>query len=185
MDIRILKTKARLMEALSELTKNRSIEEISVAELCREAGVNRTTFYKYYSIPADVQRESFDRHMEEVVEEIRRTRPYGLYSTLLFCCRKYQENYLVTKQVFPGFQVNEDAIRSLYLNLEEPEVFGDPEKIYFIAGGTATIIQRWLTETPERTPEEVAGKLAGMIGAVLQTDEAFSGLPANRRRYDK
>ena len=169
MDIRIVKTKARLMEALSELTKTRPVEEISVAELCRKANVNRTTFYKYYTIPADVERESFDRHLAELLDEIRENRPNGLYSAMLYCCRKYQENYLITKSVFPGFQISEEAIRGLYMKLQYPEMIGDPDKLYFIAGGSSAIIRSWLNDTPEKTPEEIAAKLAAMIGAVLKT----------------
>ena len=47
MDLRIAKTKSRLTAALSVLAAQKPIDKITVSELCKEATVNRTTFYKY------------------------------------------------------------------------------------------------------------------------------------------
>ena len=135
MDTRIVKTKTKLMQALSELTQDRSMDEISVSELCKKAGVNRTTFYKYYQVPSDVGRESFERHMEELMEKMHRTSIGGLYDTLIFCCREYQRNY---------------------------------DKLYYIASGTAMVIQQWLESEPEKKPETVARKLARFIRPILK-----------------
>ena len=168
MDTRIVKTKTKLMQALSELTQDRSMDEISVSELCKKAGVNRTTFYKYYQVPSDVGRESFERHMEELMEKMHRTSIGGLYDTLLFCCREYQRNYLITKQVFPGFSVSAKMIQDLYLSLWQPEQIRDIDKLYYIAGGTAMVIQQWLESEPEKKPETVARKLARFIRPILK-----------------
>ncbi|MBR6405625.1 MAG: TetR/AcrR family transcriptional regulator [Lachnospiraceae bacterium] len=168
MDTRIVKTKTKLMQALSELTQDRSMDEISVSELCKKAGVNRTTFYKYYQVPSDVGRESFERHMEELMEKMHRTSIGGLYDTLLFCCREYQRNYLITKQVFPGFSVSAKMIQDLYLSLWQPEQIRDIDKLYYIAGGTAMVIQQWLESETEKKPETVARKLARFIRPILK-----------------
>ena len=48
MDIRILKTKNKLYKAFISLIDKERIKDITVLELCKEAKVNRTTFYKYY-----------------------------------------------------------------------------------------------------------------------------------------
>lgn len=48
MDLRILKTKKSLYEALMILMENRSFEEIKVSEICEKAMVNRSTFYAHY-----------------------------------------------------------------------------------------------------------------------------------------
>ena len=168
MDTRIVKTKAKLMEALSELTQNRSIDDISVSELCKKAGVNRTTFYKYYQVPADAGVESFERHMNELMEKMHYADVGGLYDTLLFCCREYQKNYLITKQVFPGFTISPQMIQDLYMNLWRPELIPDIDRLFFIAGGTATVVQHWLEQEPEKAPEAIARKLARFIRPVLK-----------------
>ena len=169
MDTRIVKTKAKLIEALSALTQERSVEEISVSELCKKAGVNRTTFYKYYQVPSDVGRESFEWHMEELMEKMHRTSIGGLYDTLLFCCREYRKNYQVVKQVIPGFQVPAELIQNLYMNLWQPEMIRDIDQLYFIAGGTAVVIRQWLEKEPEKTPETIARMLSRYIRSVLRS----------------
>ena len=47
-------TKRLLCEHLIQMMQEKPIDEISVSELCRRAGINRTTFYRYYTIPRDI-----------------------------------------------------------------------------------------------------------------------------------
>ena len=168
-DKRIAKTKNKLTRALSILSQNKSPERITVSELCKAAGVNRTTFYKYYTVPADVGRESFERHTSELMRKIRETPGETLYATMLYCCRTYQENYLLTKQIFPGFSLTVDAIQDFYMKLQDPQYFHSLEMMYFIAGGAAAVVNHWLTETPDVSAEEIAKKISSMISAVMRS----------------
>ena len=43
-DVRIIRSKESLISALVSLLKNRSIEELTISELCEKADVNRNTF---------------------------------------------------------------------------------------------------------------------------------------------
>lgn len=54
---RVRLTKTLLAQSLLELMKTKPVESVSVAELCRHAGINRTTFYKYYHTPEEVLQE--------------------------------------------------------------------------------------------------------------------------------
>lgn len=49
--------KKLLHQALLILLQKKPLEKITVSELCKKAGVNRTTFYNYYTTPADILRE--------------------------------------------------------------------------------------------------------------------------------
>ena len=48
-DLRIIKTRLALRNALTELLEKKPFEEISVNELCETAMIRRATFYKYFS----------------------------------------------------------------------------------------------------------------------------------------
>ena len=48
-DVRIIKTKERLKDALFQLLKVKSLDKISISEICTLASVNRNTFYAHYS----------------------------------------------------------------------------------------------------------------------------------------
>ncbi|MCC8090140.1 MAG: TetR/AcrR family transcriptional regulator, partial [Oscillospiraceae bacterium] len=54
---RVMLTKRLLKDALIRLLNGKSIDEISVTELCRESGINRSTFYHHYGSPYDVLAE--------------------------------------------------------------------------------------------------------------------------------
>ena len=47
-DLRIIKTKKALYNALINLMKNKTFEEIKVSDICNEALVNRSTFYAHF-----------------------------------------------------------------------------------------------------------------------------------------
>ncbi|MFD8690598.1 TetR/AcrR family transcriptional regulator [Streptomyces sp. NPDC059651] len=54
LDVRVRHTRNRLREAVLRLASEQPVENIAVADLVREAGVNRTTFYKHAGSPAAV-----------------------------------------------------------------------------------------------------------------------------------
>ena len=47
-DQRITLTKKLLRDSLVELLNEKSIYKITIRELCEVAGINRSTFYRYY-----------------------------------------------------------------------------------------------------------------------------------------
>jgi len=53
-DVRFVRTRARLTEAVLALASERDITSASVSELTRRAGVNRTTFYAHAQTPIDL-----------------------------------------------------------------------------------------------------------------------------------
>ncbi|GEP24177.1 TetR/AcrR family transcriptional regulator [Lentilactobacillus diolivorans] len=66
MDKRVKKTKLALRSALFLLLQTKSIDKISVSELCRQAQINRRTFYIHYSQVSEI----FDDYEIELSEQI-------------------------------------------------------------------------------------------------------------------
>ena len=54
-------TALRMDEALLALLEQKDLEYITVKELCRQAGVNRSTFYLHYETIGDLMNEALDR----------------------------------------------------------------------------------------------------------------------------
>ena len=48
-DLRVIKTKKNLYEALINLLKDNSFETIKVSDICEKANVNRSTFYDHFT----------------------------------------------------------------------------------------------------------------------------------------
>lgn len=67
-DLRVVKTRRRVISALIELMSGRGIAKISVSELCVKAEINRKTFYRHYGTIADVVTELENGLLEEFAE---------------------------------------------------------------------------------------------------------------------
>lgn len=67
MDKRILQTKEKIKHALIFLLETCDLKEITVSQLCSQAGINRSTFYVHYSNIS----ECFDEITDAVIKEMR------------------------------------------------------------------------------------------------------------------
>ena len=54
---RITLTRRLLQEGLLRLLQTEKLEDISVTALCKEAGINRATFYNHYTSPTSLLNE--------------------------------------------------------------------------------------------------------------------------------
>ena len=80
---RIRLTKKMLKSALIKLLESKPIEKISVYELCAEAQINRTTFYKYYGSQHDLMADIQADFLTELENSLRETdRPLSLLMIL-------------------------------------------------------------------------------------------------------
>lgn len=68
LDLRVIKTKEALKEALMLLLKQKSLNSISVTEICRLAKVNRGTFYAHYGQVENLFEEYFKEIMRNLKE---------------------------------------------------------------------------------------------------------------------
>lgn len=67
-DLRVVKTKHNIHLSLTKLLKRKPLTHIKVTELCREAGINRGTFYFHYQEVGEVFKEFFEEIMEDLKE---------------------------------------------------------------------------------------------------------------------
>lgn len=66
-DLRILKTKKNIYEALVEIMEHKSFEEIRVSEICEKALINRSTFYAHFEDKYDL----FNSLMNDLKSKLR------------------------------------------------------------------------------------------------------------------
>lgn len=165
---RIVVTKRMLKEGLLRLLKSRDLDKISVAELCQEAGINRSTFYRHYNLPRDVLRDM----QAEFVEEMRRTlRDQQNGGSLVHVLAYLQQH---TEQVILLLRYNSDKewtelFRYIYQSICGTKVTGhldgEEQKLFytFLSGGTYFLLRQWLCEGVQKSPEELAGIVQRII----------------------
>lgn len=67
-DLRVVKTRRIIRDALLELMSGRELSKISVSELCGKANINRKTFYRHYRAVSDVVTELENDILREFAE---------------------------------------------------------------------------------------------------------------------
>ncbi|MDC7219464.1 MAG: TetR/AcrR family transcriptional regulator [Spirochaetales bacterium] len=72
-DIRCIKTKRAIMEALKQLMKEKAVEQVSVSEITRLALISRSTFYAHYESVFSVLDELEEDLMNQMVELMEKT----------------------------------------------------------------------------------------------------------------
>lgn len=70
-DRRLRYTKMVLRESILDLLKNKSLNQISITELCKAADINRNTFYKHYNTPYEIIREMEDEIFNTLMDSIK------------------------------------------------------------------------------------------------------------------
>lgn len=166
---RIVLTKKLLQEGLLRLLESKSLDKISVTELCRESGINRATFYNHYNSPqellADIEYKITEdlnqiigspRTTQEVIERTEAvcTYFYNNSRTILILHRCYSDGDInVTlhnlNQNFQLFHLNSRYSK----NLNEE---GIQLVTVFFYTGCYSLLLDWLQRDMKMTPKEVA-----------------------------
>ena len=71
-DLRVVKTKGAIRNALFELMSEKELAKITISEICVRAQINRKTFYSHYRAPGDVIEELENEVLDTFSEILRR-----------------------------------------------------------------------------------------------------------------
>ncbi|MBQ4523679.1 MAG: TetR/AcrR family transcriptional regulator [Lachnospiraceae bacterium] len=161
---KIEKTKQRLRTAMIELVDSNALENITVSQLCKQASINRSTFYKYYSVPTDILEEYIIEVYEQVFQNINFSgiSDNNIYDFLLRICNLYYNDRLLTKF---GLICHKNGSERLQ-NYLFPNTMYDNQinsSISFISGGVQAVLLQWVLSDFNETPECMAEKLTNFI----------------------
>lgn len=162
MHAKIIKSKKALSDAFLELAEKKDPSEITVSELCREANINRGTFYKYYSVPSDL--------LDELLEQTINASPLmtledddSLLDSLTTYCQFFYDNKNLTRAVYhmgSALMLRSSAKYLIERNIDNPIV---DERSSFISGGIIEAIMYWLENDFKKSPAEMANVLRRFI----------------------
>jgi AcrR family transcriptional regulator len=174
---RVVVTKRMLREGLLRLLETKELDKISITELCRESGVNRSTFYRYYAFPKDILTEMQNLFNEEIYNSFQRSiTAYDverLFAYLLENREIVKIFLLYTSELewldlFNHFYQRFSVKKSLkaFQDLDE-----DSSRLLFsyIAGGTYFIVYQWIIEDIPKSPKE----MTDIILNVMNKEKSF------------
>ena len=180
-DRRVKYTKMVLRQSLLELMKEQPINKITTTELCRHADINRNTFYTHYSSPGDLLSQIENELFAEINQSFVRSMKAETISTLLLeIFQVIIKNEDLCKILFSEFGDKVFLKRIMYIAhdrcLEEwgtmvPGAEIDQlEKAYtFTANGCVGVIEAWIQDGLEESPQEIARFINEISSNGLQT----------------
>lgn len=187
-DRRVIKTKAAIRQAFTELLNEKPIRDIRVKELSERIHINRGTFYQYYRDIYDMQ----DHLEEELYEEFSHifeiheapNSPEDIKARLVDIFTLLRQNADLTLALLgpngdPKFvQSIQEMLRLRCINdliHFDPHVAegANSEKIFdygyaFVVSGSMGMLRKWLSEDPDRTPEEMVDIIGGILMQGIQ-----------------
>lgn len=173
---RVALTKRLLREALFRLLKTETLNKITITKLCREADVNRATFYHHYTSPRDVLLEA----ATDMADDIKQLSPTTVSQAdaeiyMAKICSYLQEHCNIAKVLFQCetdgdladalSEINQyiwETDRSLLQHTQLDEGSIRLLSSFFISGAYQ-LIRLWLLEDIQKTPEEIAKLISSVI----------------------
>lgn len=177
---RYFKTAVRMNDALLALLEKKPFEYITVSEVCREAGVNRSTFYLHYENTSELLYETFGRMTDGFLAyfSVDRSKIMLEFSG----CAPAEMIYITDEYLLPFLQYIRDnqrifltvlthekafgterVFQNMFRNIFDPilERFGYPsgDREYvmrFYMQGISAVIAQWLGDECDRSLEEIS-----------------------------
>lgn len=176
---RVRLSKLMLRESLIRLMADKSIHKISVREICDNAQINRTTFYKHYGSQYDLLKDMENEVLARIesylgASEDRSRNDMQLLIKIvtyihdnLDLCRLLINNAVDSE--FPEKLLNLPKIQRLLSKHLVAEYNSDElDYIYqFVVNGGFSIIKRWINKDNREAPEKIAAVFAGTLSKLL------------------
>lgn len=150
-------THRRIMDAMLELLGRKTLKRITVAELCRAAGINRSTFYEHFPDTGGVM-ESMERGLSgQLRRDLPREEAWGPQDVLLPFfrhVRDYRRFYALYLEQGLALSVWSDLAPWLGSWAGDCRMTTEYALAYRLAGMEA-LVSRWLKRDCRETPEEL------------------------------
>ena len=150
---------AKIEHVFVSLLQTKELSQITVSDICKKAGLNRTTFYaNYLDIYdlADKIKEHLENQMKQLYQEEYENRFNSNDYLKLF--RHIKDNPLFFKTYFKlGYDNNYKVV--LYDYEQAKKYFDDKHIEYhieFFKSGLNAVLKKWLENDCAETPEEIA-----------------------------
>lgn len=173
-DRRIRYTKHVIHDALFQLLGSKSLDAISVTELCTLADVNRGTFYKYYADVPDLFHQIEDEMYEQMKDVLDIGLSEGSYKTferILDILLKNKDIVFIMLRALDNSRLIQKLIlysKNLLLNEEIGYLASYPEEerdyiLTYQIGGAEALLTHWVQEGMETPAELICGVLDKMV----------------------
>lgn len=163
-----------LYEALIKLMKRKLFVDISVSELCEEAGVSRMTYYRSYSSKEDILKQHLEVCFERFMCELRDRTNMSFYeiAVTFFEFWENEEKEFLAALIDSGLSTNLMDLFYEYLDvIYESMELGETVESFvksFLAGGLYKLLIDWIKSDSNTPIQEMAEFLAKGSKALVE-----------------
>lgn len=179
-DKRVQRSKTALKQTFLQFLQNKSLDQITITEIVKEANYNRGTFYAHFDSKEVLLAEIVDDVLKEMVRQIRK--PYLSLTTInleemnveeITLFSYFKENEMLFKTLLSNhIQIDfrhkiAKAIEELFIaeyeyELEESHL--DLKLLYiYRSHGIAGIIIRWIEDGFQESPEYMSEQIVALM----------------------
>lgn len=178
-DLRIIKTRNALRDALVTLMKDKQFEEIKISDICDTALVNRSTFYAHYEDKYELLVDIIDSLKINLLDDLDKnkkilnTKEYYIELIKLFLNHINDKKDIYTKVLINNhnsilMDILEDAVmKDTTKKIKKKQIkTGDiPANIFikYYLGGVANVCIEWLNNQNTYTENEIISYLEKLI----------------------
>ena len=183
-DLRVQKTKKALTENFRRLLEEKRFEDITVNELCQEAGIRRATFYKHFedkyaflSFVVQSLRDDFDRQVWAKKKPGNSSEYYIKYVKELIAFVNYYDktfqgimqsdlsHHLVSIMMEQNYK---DTIEKLECSVKDGMVL--PASVEataaMLTGGVGQILVSWIKSNKKKPVDDLLAEIEALIRCI-------------------
>lgn len=163
---RVALSKRLLKEALLRLLEEKELDKITISELCKEASINRATFYRHYETPRDVLldiEQEYSRKLRKVLPTPQ-TMEDMRHITEGICVFLYEHADLL--KILLRCLTGEEIAKAISNNIHKLSesltdtlpMDDDAQQLVstYFGYGTYHLLRQWIMEDIQKTPQEIA-----------------------------
>src|SRR6516165_6206151 len=200
-DLRVRRTHKLLWEALMAELSERSIEEITVSDICERAMVDRTTFYKHYEDKYALLEQGIRQMYDDLLAEEEHLPPsaYSVehpppYFTRLFEHAAHHQQFYTLMVCGEGIGHFQKLLREYIAEVVSTKVGELPQAnqhfavpldmhAHFVSGATLSLLAWWLEHDMPFSPHQMAQYLLSPHGGLSSSSCALGGTTISSQSY--
>lgn len=161
-NLRFQSTEEKIQKALFSLLKFKKYNDISIKEICYEAGINRSSFYAHYQDINDLMIKTETNLSKQISKIFNPDTFWGaeVFTSLfefLLKNKDFYKSYLQTNE--QSFMEKNDFMQ-YFNNLPKASIaYSSSDMIYhmaFFAGGIKALAKSWIMRGCKETPEQMS-----------------------------
>ena len=159
--------KQKMVNALFDLIRTQSLENVFISELTDRAGVSRMAYYRNFSSKTDIIEYYLETILDEMFSLLKKDFEFWSleYGTVFFTVMKRHKERILQLHAMglSGMFLSRFTATNESLAGDMPYYSMDRYVLYYVAGGSYNMVIEWLSNGCRETPEQMAEMLADLI----------------------